>query len=81
MLDDVQTDPLFNGCRHLTDYEEEKWITREEVFQGLKVLEDRGLTFDLPILYVIFLLFCKDKKILYPLINLILKCSSLIENI
>lgn len=57
MLDDVQTDPLFKGCRHLTDYEEEKWITREEVFQGLKVLEDRGLTFDLPILYVIFFTF------------------------
>ncbi|CAG2212622.1 L-fucono-1,5-lactonase-like [Mytilus edulis] len=47
VLDDMQQNQLFKGCRHILDFEDEKWITREDVFQGLKVLEDRGLTFDL----------------------------------
>ncbi|XP_076089966.1 uncharacterized protein LOC143061998 [Mytilus galloprovincialis] len=47
VLDDLQQNQLFKGCRHILVCEEEKWITREDVFQGLQVLEDRGLTFDL----------------------------------
>lgn len=48
VLDDLQkNNPLFKGCRHILDFEEEKWITRDDVFRGLKALEDRGLTFDL----------------------------------
>ena len=48
----MQQNQLFKGCRHILDFEDEKWITREDVFQGLKVLEDRGLTFDLLLRFV-----------------------------
>ncbi|KAJ8300186.1 hypothetical protein KUTeg_021705 [Tegillarca granosa] len=47
VLDDLQKNPLFKGLRHILDFEDENWLTREDVHKGFKVLEDRGLTFDL----------------------------------
>ena len=39
--------PKFVGVRHLISFEEEDYLTREDVHQGLQILSDHGLTFDL----------------------------------
>lgn len=47
VLDEMQKFPLFKGVRHILDLEQPDWMTREDVHTGLKVLEDRGIPFDL----------------------------------
>ncbi|KAJ8300189.1 hypothetical protein KUTeg_021708 [Tegillarca granosa] len=47
ILDDLQKNPLLKGVRHLLEFEDDDWIARDDVHAGLKVLEDRGLSFDL----------------------------------
>nr|XP_022323194.1 uncharacterized protein LOC111124546 isoform X1 [Crassostrea virginica] len=47
VLDEMQKFPLFKGVRHILDMEEADWITREDVHAGLKVLEGRGISYDL----------------------------------
>lgn len=51
VLDEMQKLPLFKGVRHILDLEQPDWITREDVHTGLKVLEDRGIPYDLLLRY------------------------------
>jgi len=39
--------PKFVGVRHLISFEDEEYLRREDVHQGLQILSDHGLTFDL----------------------------------
>lgn len=54
VLDEMQKFPLFKGVRHILDLEQPDWITREDVHTGLKVLEDRGIPFDLLLRYTLY---------------------------
>ncbi len=46
-LDRYSTDPWFKGVRHLNHEEADPdWLVRPEVIDGLRLLEARGLTFD-----------------------------------
>ena len=42
---------LLKGVRHILDFESEEWITRDDVNNGLSVLEKHGLTYDLLVRY------------------------------
>jgi len=42
-----ETRPKFVGIRHLIDFEADDFLTREDVHNGLAILERHGLTFDL----------------------------------
>lgn len=47
VLDRFTANPLFRGMRHLIHNEADpRWLLQERVIEGLKVLADRGLTFD-----------------------------------
>ena len=46
-LDELMADPWFKGVRHLNHEEADPdWLVRPEVIDGLRILEERGLTFD-----------------------------------
>ena len=46
-LDEFAADPWFKGVRHLNHEEADPdWLVRPEVIDGLKILEERGLTYD-----------------------------------
>ena len=46
-LDELEANPWFKGVRHLNHEEADPdWLVRPEVIDGLKILEERGLTFD-----------------------------------
>lgn len=42
-----ETRPKFVGIRQLIDFEDDDFLTRSEVHEGLAILEEKGLTFDL----------------------------------
>ena len=47
-VEELQADPLFVGVRHVVhDEPDPDWIVRPEVIRGLRVLESRGIPFDL----------------------------------
>ena len=51
-LDELMANPWFKGVRHLNHEEPDSdWLVRPEVIDGLKVLEERGLTFDVIAVY------------------------------
>lgn len=46
-LDRFSANPLFRGMRHLIHNEADpRWLLQDRVIEGLKLLADRGLTFD-----------------------------------
>ncbi len=46
-LDELEANPWFKGVRHLNHEEADPdWLVRPEVIDGLKILEERALTFD-----------------------------------
>ena len=46
-LDRFMANPWFKGVRHLNhDESDPDWLVRPEVIDGLKILEERGLTYD-----------------------------------
>lgn len=55
-LDRFMADPWFKGVRHL-DHEESDpdWLVRPEVIDGLRILEERGLPFDVIAVYPLHL--------------------------
>jgi len=42
----IKSIPLLLGVRHILDFEQEDWLTREEVHKGLQVLMEEGKVFD-----------------------------------
>ncbi|KAK7495780.1 hypothetical protein BaRGS_00013000 [Batillaria attramentaria] len=46
-LDRLSQNPRVVGIRHLLEFEEPDWLIRDDVIEGLKILESRGKTFDL----------------------------------
>lgn len=56
-LNSLKSNPLIVGIRHILDFEEETWLSRDDVIRGLKVVEKFGLTFDLLLRYTCIFLF------------------------
>ena len=50
-----ETRPKLVGVRHLIDFEDEDFLTRADVHEGLAILESNGLTFDLQVLQKLLL--------------------------
>eukprot|EP00092_Neocalanus_flemingeri_P018406 GFUD01019920.1.p1 GENE.GFUD01019920.1~~GFUD01019920.1.p1 ORF type:complete len:295 (+),score=100.16 GFUD01019920.1:181-1065(+) len=42
----LRSSPLLVGVRHILDFEEENWLTRQEVHRGLQVVMEEGKVFD-----------------------------------
>lgn len=55
-LDRYMADPLFKGVRHLNhDEADPDWLVRPDVIDGLKILEERGLSYDVVAVYPLHL--------------------------
>ena len=46
-LDSLKVNSRIVAIRHILDMEDEHWLTRNDVIAGLRVLESRGIPFDL----------------------------------
>ncbi|KAK7495783.1 hypothetical protein BaRGS_00013003, partial [Batillaria attramentaria] len=46
-LDRLTENPRVVGVRHILDFENSDWLTRDDVIRGLQILENRQKTFDL----------------------------------
>ncbi|XP_076455120.1 L-fucono-1,5-lactonase-like isoform X2 [Babylonia areolata] len=46
-LDRLASNSKVVGVRHILDMESEDWLSRSDVISGLRILEDRGIPFDL----------------------------------
>ena len=51
MINILKPSGLIKGVRHILDFEKEDWITRDDVNQGLSVLEKHGMSYDLLVRY------------------------------
>lgn len=71
VLDEMQKLPLFKGVRHILDLEQPDWITREDVHTGLKVLEDRGIPYDLLLRYTKGLIMLHIRSTLYMIFKIV----------
>ncbi|ELT97044.1 hypothetical protein CAPTEDRAFT_219423 [Capitella teleta] len=47
ILEKYASNPRFVGVRHILDTENDDWLLRPDVLNGFKLLEERGLVFDL----------------------------------
>jgi L-fuconolactonase len=50
-LDILQGRPKFRGVRHLTQGEPDCWLLREPVLESVAMLEERGLIFEIPLVF------------------------------
>ena len=50
-LDILQGRPKFRGVRHLTQGEPDYWLLREPVLESVAMLEERGLIFEIPLVF------------------------------
>ena len=50
-LDELQARPKVRGVRHLTQGEPDYWLLREPVLESVAMLEERGLIFEIPLVF------------------------------